>query len=271
VRKLIINADDFGVCWSTNEAIANAFEYGVLCTATLMVPCAASSDAIKIAKKNPRIKTGLHITTNAEWDVKRGPVSPPDTVRSLVDENGLFINDIVAFAHRANPQEFALELETQYQVMVAAGLTVSHADSHMCSVYGLGLPSLMKEVLEFCAKHNLPFRFPRNPESLKYIIGKNKIPEDILESHAKSVKLADSLGVRIIDNFVVNVENVQSYEALKSAYFKLVANLPEGITDMGMHPSLNPAWRMRTWEYRLLVDNDFKLHINREGVVLAAY
>jgi len=62
---------------------------------------------------------------------------------------------------------------------------------------------------------------------------------------------------------------VQSYKELKSAYFTLVSNLPEGVTDIGMHPSLNPVWRICTWEHMLLMDSDFKEHIKNENIILA--
>ncbi|MCL2363705.1 MAG: polysaccharide deacetylase family protein [Defluviitaleaceae bacterium] len=272
MRKLIINADDFGVCWSTNEAIERAFDAGIVTSTTLMVPCIAAQDAMTRAKKNPRIQVGLHITCNAEWEVKWGPVSPAEKVPSMVDEAGLFTGDLVGFTQRANPEEVALEIEAQYQAMMHAGVVVDHVDSHMCCVWGFGLPSFMKETLAFCASHGLPMRFPRNPDSVKATIGRSELPDDIADYHAKTVALADALGVKIIDHSVSYSESEpNSYDEMKAGYFRLISNLPEGYSDLGLHPSLNPAWRIRNWEYRLLTDMDFATHIRNEGVVLCNY
>jgi predicted glycoside hydrolase/deacetylase ChbG (UPF0249 family) len=282
MRYLIINADDFGVCPATNEAVETAFEAGVLSSTTLMTPCPAASDAVMRAKANTKMHMGLHITTTSEWVRKWGPVLPANRVPSLTDEDGHFYPSSEAFARNARQEEVAAEIEAQYQYITDNGLVPTHADSHMGSVYGIGGPSFMKETLEFCARHKLPFRFPRHLDGVKEIVHVASIPPELEAAHAQAVAYADALGVKLIDFLVTcpaSYAELTSYEVLKSAYFGAISRLPEGLSEIYMHPSLesspnakdNPRWQVRIWEHRLLLDSDLKKHIEQEGIILTGY
>src|SRR5436190_16944781 len=61
-RRLIINADDFGRSQSINEAIVRAHREGVLTSASLMMNEPACAEAVALAKENPNLGIGLHLT-----------------------------------------------------------------------------------------------------------------------------------------------------------------------------------------------------------------
>jgi predicted glycoside hydrolase/deacetylase ChbG (UPF0249 family) len=86
----------------------------------------------------------------------------------------------------------------------------------------------------------------------------------------------------LIDNLFTNYlpfEELPDYTSLKRAYFDIIANLPEGVTEVFMHPSSEnsplakyyPKWQMRVWEYQLCLDNEFRAHIEKEGIKLITY
>jgi len=285
-RYLIINADDFGVCQQTNEAIAQAFSEGSIVTSTtIMTPCQYAADAVEHVKNNPKIKMGLHITTTAEWAQKWGPVAPVEQVPSLVDENGHFYATSQDFARHAKADELIIEMEAQYQFLASRGVLPTHADSHMGSVYGIAGPSFMKETLEFCARHKLPFRFMGNIENVRWMIGDRD--DGTWEMYRQALDYARQLGVGLIDSLFScpsRFSDLTGYEDMKEKYFQVISQLPEGISEIFMHPSLahspiptqgnGPAeqsWPQRVWEHQLLLDDDFKRHIEREGVVLVSY
>jgi hypothetical protein len=62
IRRLIVNADDFGLSSSVNEAVIRAHREGILTTASLMVNEAGFDEAVKLAKENPKLGVGLHLT-----------------------------------------------------------------------------------------------------------------------------------------------------------------------------------------------------------------
>ena len=285
MRYLIINADDFGVCSETNKAVEQIFNEGTISSTTIMTPCPGAEDAVKRVKANPRISMGLHITTNAEWTREWGqwkPIAPPEKVRSLTDENGYFRSNVAEFAANAIAEEVITEIEAQYRFLIDRGITPTHADSHMGSVYGLGGQSFLKETLEFCAKYKLPFRFPKNIENVKRIARIDPIPNELIQMHQQAIAYASALGVKLIDNLftsTVPFEELTGYEKLKEIYLYIISNLPEGVSEIFLHPSLesspigagNPKWPARVWEYKFLLDDDLKLHLEKEGISLITY
>src|SRR5258706_13042294 len=62
LRRLIVNADDFGRSRSINQAVIRAHKEGILTTASLMVNEPAFAEAVELAKANPTLGIGLHLT-----------------------------------------------------------------------------------------------------------------------------------------------------------------------------------------------------------------
>jgi len=61
VRRLIINADDFGLTSGVNRAIVEANRSGVLTSATMMANAHAFEEAATLAQAQPELKTGCHV------------------------------------------------------------------------------------------------------------------------------------------------------------------------------------------------------------------
>ena len=93
-RRLIVNADDFGASRSINEAVIRAQREGILTTASLMVNEAACDEAVELAKQNPRLGVGLHLTL-----LMGHSALPPSEIPGLVNERGEFSNDPVGSRH----------------------------------------------------------------------------------------------------------------------------------------------------------------------------
>jgi predicted glycoside hydrolase/deacetylase ChbG (UPF0249 family) len=134
VRKLIVNADDFGLTAGVNRAIVETHSAGVVSAATLMANGAAFEDAVAAARSAPNLSVGCHVVL-----VDGTPVSPPgalDTllaIRSAEPEN--FYSSLSAFAARAmlggfDRDQLVTEITAQIGKIQAAGLPVTHLDTH---------------------------------------------------------------------------------------------------------------------------------------------
>src|SRR5437867_13212189 len=84
-RRLIVNADDFGRSHSINEAVVRAHRDGILTSASLMVNGDAADGAVQLARQNPRLGVGLHVTL-----VCGTSALPPGEIPGLVDAGGNF-------------------------------------------------------------------------------------------------------------------------------------------------------------------------------------
>jgi len=130
-RKVIINADDFGMSEEVNEAVIRAYTEGVLTTTSLMVTGAAFDQAVRLARENPGLGIGIHLVT-----VMGLSVLPKSEIPSLVDKNRNFSNNPTAaglkyfFSPRAR-RELRKELAAQFEKFHSTGLTLSHIDGHL--------------------------------------------------------------------------------------------------------------------------------------------
>src|ERR1700757_2351877 len=94
-RRLIVNADDFGLSPSVNQAVIRAHREGVLTTASLMVNEPGFQEAVALARQNPRFGVGLHLTLSHGHSAL-----PPEKIPGLVNELGEFSNEPTATGMR---------------------------------------------------------------------------------------------------------------------------------------------------------------------------
>jgi chitin disaccharide deacetylase len=128
VRRLIINADDFGLTAGVNRAIAEANRSGVLTSATIMANARAFEEAVSVAKQQPGLATGCHVVL-----IDGDPVSPG--LPSLTNGSPRFRTSLKEFAlaavrRRISAEEVQREAEAQVRKVQSRGLRVTHLDSH---------------------------------------------------------------------------------------------------------------------------------------------
>lgn len=113
MQKLIVTADDYGMCDAVDQAIEAGIENGFITTTNVMLNMETLHHAKSLRQRYPNISVGVH------WNVTTGkPVSDPKDIPSLVDENGTFW-PIGQFKKRYSkglivPAELEQELEAQY-------------------------------------------------------------------------------------------------------------------------------------------------------------
>lgn len=127
---LLINADDFGLTPGVNRSIAELHQAHALTSATLMATGAFFEDAVTVANASPTLEVGCHILL-----VDGTPVLPPREIPSLCPDGRLFQASLARFAAdlhlgRIHPSEIEAEATAQIRRLQAAGLRVSHIDSH---------------------------------------------------------------------------------------------------------------------------------------------
>jgi len=285
-KYLIINADDFGMCRAHNAATADLFKKGGITSATVMAPCPYARDAVEFAAKNPELSVGVHLTTTSEWNSYRfGPVS--ENAESLKDPEGCFYKSCLDFVKNAECEEVKSELLAQIEYLRAMGLSPSHLDNHMGSLYGIvnGDFRLLKIAFEIAGEYRLPFRFPSKILENSFL-NKTldiKIPKETVLSHIKEfLDLAKCRGVATPDYLIPgdwNGEQDKSFENYREYIFELYRSFDNGVTETYIHPavecdeikSITPLWHRRVFEYRLFSDPKTKEFIKSLGIKLINY
>jgi predicted glycoside hydrolase/deacetylase ChbG (UPF0249 family) len=135
-RVAIVHADDVGMCHAANVGAFQVLREGPATCGSIMVPCPWFQEAVDLAKANPEVDLGVHLTLNAEWPHYRwGPVAGRSAVPSLLDDQGFLPRTSLEVAQRAKPEEVEVELRAQVEKALDAGIDVTHIDSHMGTVF----------------------------------------------------------------------------------------------------------------------------------------
>jgi hopanoid biosynthesis associated protein HpnK len=130
LRSLVINADDLGLTVGVNNGIFDAYDRGVLTSASVFANAAATVDAIARALRRPSLGIGLHLQL-----VDGQPTLPADRVPSLIQSDGRFHHSWKPFIascllRRVSFAEVERELEAQIDRVRSMGLTLTHLDAH---------------------------------------------------------------------------------------------------------------------------------------------
>lgn len=221
-RLLIINADDFGLCREQNLATIEGLQSGAWTSASVMVPCAGFGEVCEYARRQSDADLGVHLTLTSEWvGLRWGPILEGAKVRSLVDADGRFRRSRAEVFSFCQPEEAEAELRAQIDCALAAGLDVTHLDSHMFILHGRR-KDLQQVYLRLARDYSLPLRAaartPMHPH------GFQSMPDE-----------ADRLGILHPDAFAV----LSRVRPSLAPFFwgTLLRSLPRGLTEICCHPA----------------------------------
>jgi len=262
-RLLIINGDDFGMCHAENVATIAGLEQGALCSATIMVPCPWFEEAAAFARRTPSADLGVHITHTSEWETFAwGPVAGRSAVPSLVDKRGYFYRDVESLYAHARLDEVELETRAQIERALAAGIDVSHLDSHMGTVQlDVNYHDLY---VRLAAEYRLPIRM--TARAWMHDMGMGRIVEQ-----------ADRLGVLAPDHFWYG--GAPAPEQTAAYWTQVLRSLKPGVNELYIHTAadepemraIGGAWAQRVADYRFFTAPTTAALIGDVGITRIGY
>ncbi|OWA36832.1 hypothetical protein B9G55_01775 [Saccharibacillus sp. O16] len=260
-RYLILHADDFGMCHSTNQAILELFAQGAITSTTLMLPCPWAREAAAAAHSDSQLDVGVHLTSTSEWEFyKWGPIHQQPGAQALTDEFGSFPPDS-QYMPDVDPTIVRAEMVAQIKLAQSLGVDPTHLDNHMGSLRNIH----HRLLIELGAEYELPVRFSAHPA---YASG------DETEISA----LARELGVLHPDTVIglpFTYSQEQDYEWARDHVIQLLRGLQPGVTEMLFHPSLETeelkaitdSWPYRLFDYQLFLDPEVLRVMEEEKIV----
>ena len=156
-RRLIVNADDYGLTSGVSEGIRHAHLGGIVSSTSAMMNLPASlHDLPRAQTLCPKLGLGVHLVLTVG-----APLLPAAKVPTLVDASGKFFKRavLVQRLERIDPDEALAEWRAQVQQFVrVTGRKPDHLDSHHHSSYFT--PALFERMLLLAAELGCPIRCP---------------------------------------------------------------------------------------------------------------
>jgi hopanoid biosynthesis associated protein HpnK len=279
VRRLIINADDFGLTSGVNRAIVEAASTGIVTSATLMANAAAFNDAVANAD---RLAVGCHVVL-----VDGSPLMGTLQVPTLLDDDGIRFRKsagslaLAAWRGRLNASEVTLEASAQISRLQSAGIRVTHIDTHK---HVHMFPAILPAVLSAAKQCGVgALRNPFEPLRFSQFAGKQGSRLRWLQVKALHA-LASQFRKAVHEAGMITTDGTLGIVAtgtLDHEQFRnLVENCPEGTWELVCHPGYadrdlqragTRLQQSRALELQVLTSSAARNLVERCGIQLISY
>lgn len=274
-RVVIIHADDVGMCQASVQAFVELMDFGLVSSGAAMVPCPWFPLLARECRRRqgPPLDLGVHLTLTSEWDGYRwGPISTRDEASGLLDGEGYFPRRREDVQEQAQPGAVQAEMEAQLARALAAGLDVTHVDTHMGAVAHL---KFVQDYARMALEQRLPALFLRLDEAGWQEMGLDEATATF------AMQFMDQLveqGVPLLDNLASLPLLEEPGDRIAAARAALAA-LPPGLTHFIIHPAadspelraITTSWQSRVADYRAFTSDELARWVKDSGIQVIGY
>jgi chitin disaccharide deacetylase len=283
VRRLIVNADDFGFTSGVNRAIIEAHTKGIVTSSTLMATGRAFEGAVSLAKGVPKLSIGCHVVL-IDGEPVTAPQRIPSLTRSQEFRDGLKGFAVRALTGRMSANEITSEAGAQIQKLQSAGISVSHVDTHKHTHL---FPQILRPLLR--AARECGVRAVRNPFGLR-------LPLRPSELIAKPNLWTRYTELRVLERFASRFREAVAEEGFvapggtlgievtgildERLFEAIAASIPDGTWELVCHPGYNDPdleaartrlRQSRETELRVLTQPAARSLLSAYGIQLISY
>jgi predicted glycoside hydrolase/deacetylase ChbG (UPF0249 family) len=267
-RVAIVHADDIGAYQASLPAIDDLFEAGLLSSCATMVPCPWFPAVAEWARRTPAADVGVHATLTAEYlSYRWGPISTQDSASGLLDDEGYLHRTTAALHAAGDPAAAAAEQRAQLDRALAAGIDVTHIDSHMGASFS---PKFLAGYLAAGAAGRVPNFVPRFGSGPAAGLA---APPEWAAQWAGVEQELEAQGLPLVDYFDYMALNRHEHRVAEAK--ALFDRLPAGLSYVVLHPALDtpelravtPAdWRSRVADHEAFCSGELRAHVRDTGV-----
>ena len=277
-RVVILHADDVGMCQATLPALADLLDTGLVSSAATMVPCPWFPAVAALCRQRSGVDLGVHLTLTCEYRSYRwGPISTRDQESGLLDGEGCFPSGPDELVTQATAKAVQAECRVQLQRAEAAGLDVTHIDTHQLSVLH---PRFVDGYAQLALENRLPLMFLRLDQAGWLSLGQAMGLGLDAATAATAADLAEALlaqGVPLLDGaYMLPLDRpAQRVDQARQA----LASLPAGLTHFVFHPAqdtpelraIAPDWPSRVADYEAFTSPELRDWVRRSGIQVIGY
>jgi predicted glycoside hydrolase/deacetylase ChbG (UPF0249 family) len=260
-RLLVIHADDFGMMHSVDSAISEALENHWVTSASILVPCPWFPEVAVWAKLHPDADLGIHLALNSEWTTYRWPpVSPQPPNSSLLAPDGYLPLETAYVSAHAKIPDVETELRAQVDKAKAAGIRLSHLDTHMGAL--LGTDELFKTYVGTGRAYQLPILFSRQFGPKYAQLARGAVTLDSVLEIEPGVAKADWLATY-----------KKMLQPLPAGAYELIVHLAHNDADIQAatsdHPNWGAEWRQN--DFDMVRGAEFRQFLKDQGFILVSW
>lgn len=274
-RVVIIHTDDIGMCQASVSAFSELWEFGVISSGAVMVPCPWFLEIARTAREIPDVDLGVHVTLTSEWETYRwGPISTRDPDSGLIDSQLYFYRSSEEVWEHSEPESVQVEIKAQLEKALANGIQVTHADTHMGSVASQKIIPLY---LQLVIQYGLPPMFMRLDKQGWMDMG---LDETVAEFGVQMVAGLEEEGVPLLDRISgLDLDRAKNKSERVKYAQEVLSDLEPGITHFIIHPSMDtpelraitPDWRCRVADYEAFKSDELRETIKNLGIQVIGY
>lgn len=267
-RRLIVNADDFGRSSSINAAVIRAHNEGILTTASLMVNEPACPEAVALARQNPSLGIGLHLTLLCGHSAL-----PSEEVPGLVNPGQEFTDNPAKAGFRyfffsSLREQLRAEIRAQFSRFETTGLPLDHVNGHLhLHLHPTIFDILMEEVAQLGIQR---LRLTFDPFWLNLRLASGHLGYRLLHAlifrplSARARPLLQYRGIRHTQRVFGLLQNARVDEDYT---LRLLERLPTGDSELYSHPSLVEFKN----EFEALISPRVRQRVKELGIELIRY
>ena len=270
-RVLILHIDDMGFCHAANAASLACLTEGSATCASILVNGPWFQEAVQMAKANPQLDLGVHLTLTAEYPTYRWPaLSSRDPETGLLDADGYLWATREDAVRKVSVAAAEGEMRAQIDGALAAVIDVTHIDTHMGSVVH---PKFLGSYLRLAHEYGVPAFLPRITRDRLQALGEGDMADEFLQVLA----MIDTDQVPTLDDIII--ETLVPKTSKHDFYRDLIKGVQPGLTHLLFHPAVAGAeleaiadtHASRHADYEAFLDRSLRDFAESLGIHLVGY
>lgn len=265
MKKLIINADDFGYSKENNIAIQKGVQTGIITSASLMANMEGFEHAINEILPTIQVDIGVHLNIIEGKSLTNQPL--------LCDKNGYFNNSYGALILKSANDEFLKQTETEFRAQIEKVLKytkASHIDSH---VHTHAIPPIFKLVQKLAEEYNIPFI--RTQNEIPYKVKEKPVDKRYLVNIIKNILLNTFSFINKRNNIRTNNHFIgvlytgnMTEQTILEGLKKIKDN---SVTEVIFHPTVDKSKKDNYREFLITQNPSFKEILKNSGFSQSTY
>ena len=272
-RVLITHADDMGFCHAANAATAECLQSGATSCASVLVNAPWFPEAARLCRDNPGFDVGVHLTLTSEYDgIRWSALSATDRATGMLDDEGYLWRTVAEAVANVPPEAAKAEMRAQIDRALAAGIDVTHIDTHMGTVVH---PRYLQDYLDLAREYAVPAFLPRpDRERIEALPQSRGFAAEYVAA-LDSVSEADT---PMLDAIVVNtLLPLEDCGGDKREFYRdAIRGIGPGLTHLLFHPAhegpelaaATGTWATRNADYEVFSDPATRAFTAAEGIHL---